>query len=119
MEANNDYEANYLNKNKKNIGIITCTKMNKYYLFPFITPIFITIRDIMINSIMEENSKDEDISFYFIYASCISIFLALGGLIYFLFDIRVFIEKRKTELYLRSNIRRKKDLKKKHKLKIF
>lgn len=119
MEANNDYEANYLNKNKKNIGIITCTKMNKYYLFPFITPIFITIRDIMINSIMEENSKDEDISFYFIYASCISIFLALGGLIYFLFDIRVFIEKRKTELYLRSNIMRKKDLKKKHKLKIF
>jgi hypothetical protein len=24
--------------------------MNKYYLFPFITPIFITIRDIMINT---------------------------------------------------------------------
>ena len=62
--------------------LISCTKMNKCYLFPFITPIFITIRDIMINSILEENSQKEDITFYFFYAANISIFLTLGGIIY-------------------------------------
>ena len=99
--------------------LISCTKMNKYYLFPFITPIFITIRDIMINSILEENSQKEDITFYFFYAANISIFLTLGGIIYFLIDIRVYLEKKKTELFLKKDTFRIKPKKKKSKLKIF
>ena len=115
-----DFEQNN-NKSYKNSQLISCTKMNKYYLFPFITPLFITIRDIMINSILEENSETENISFYFIYASCISTFLELGGIIYFLIDIRVFIEKIKTESFLRQNtlFRKTTIKKKKNKLKIF
>ena len=98
---------------------ITCTKMNKYYFFPFITAIFITIRDIMINIIIKENYKNEEISFYFIYAAHISIFLAVGGIIYFLLDIRQFIEKRKTDLFLMKETLQSKIMRKKSKLKIF
>ena len=108
-------ETNLLNKKPK---LITCTKMNKYYLFPFITPIFISIRDIMINLISKDNKKEE-ISFYFIYAANISIFLTIGGIIYFLIDIRVFIEKIRTDSYLKKDKTRNKINEKSNKLKIF
>ena len=120
-EENNDSdnlneEINLLYKKPK---LITCTKMNKYYLFPFITPIFISIRDIMINLIIKQNNKKEEISFYFIYAANISIFLVLGGIIYFLIDIRVFIEKIRTDSYLKRDRIRNKIKEKSNKLKIF
>ena len=93
--------------------------MNKYYFFPFITAIFITIRDIMINIIIKELYKNEEISFYFFYAACISIFLALGGIIYFILDIREFIEKRKTDLCLKRDTFGSKVMRKKSKFVIF
>ena len=112
--SNNEFEIN-----KAKSKLITCTKMNKYYFFPFLTAIFITIRDIMINIIIKELYKNEEISFYFFYAGNISIFLALGGIIYFLLDIREFLEKRKTNLFLMTDTFRIKTKRKKSKVKIF
>ena len=112
--SNNEFEIN-----KAKPKLITCTKMNKYYFFPFLTAIFITIRDIMINIIIKELYKNEEISFYFFYAGNISIFLALGGIIYFLLDIREFLEKRKTNLFLKTDTFRIKTKRKKSKVKIF
>ena len=112
--SNNEFEIN-----KAKSKLITCTKMNKYYFFPFLTAIFITIRDIMINIIIKELYKNEEISFYFFYAGNISIFLALGGIIYFLLDIREFLEKRKTNLFLKTDTFRIKTKRKKSKVKIF
>ena len=112
--SNNEFEIK-----KAKPKLITCTKMNKYYFFPFLTAIFITIRDIMINIIIKELYKNEEISFYFFYAGNISIFLALGGIIYFLLDIREFLEKRKTNLFLMTDTFRIKTKRKKSKVKIF
>ena len=112
--SNNEFEIK-----KAKPKLITCTKMNKYYFFPFLTAIFITIRDIMINIIIKELYKNEEISFYFFYAGNISIFLALGGIIYFLLDIREFLEKRKTNLFLKTDTFRIKTKRKKSKVKIF
>ena len=44
-------------KKRKGKKYISCTKMNKYFLFPFITPIFITFRDIMINTIINHHKE--------------------------------------------------------------
>ena len=112
--SNNEFEIK-----KAKPKLITCTKMNKYYFFPFLTAIFITIRDIMINIIIKELYKNEEISFYFFYAGNISIFLAFGGIIYFLLDIREFLEKRKTNLFLMTDTFRIKTKRKKSKVKIF
>ncbi len=110
-----DKEINLIYKKH---NLITCTKMNKFYLFPFVIPIFITIRDIMINLILKENSNKENLSFYFIYGANISIFLTLGGIIYFFVDIRVFIEKIKTDSFLKKDKTRNKIKEKSNKLKI-
>ena len=73
----------------------------------------------MINIIIKELYKNEEISFYFFYAACISIFLALGGIIYFILDIREFIEKRKTDLFLMRDTFGSKVMRKKSKFVIF
>lgn len=111
-------EEHLKRKEKKKKNLISCTKMSKFYLFPFITPIFITIRDIMINRIIENNNKNEDLSLYFFYAICISTFLTLGGIIFFILDFKSFREKQKTKLMLKADIKRKSELKEENKLHI-
>ena len=48
--------------NKKEL--ITCSKMNKYFLFPFITAFVITVRYIMMNNIIYYN---DDIHFHLVH----------------------------------------------------
>ena len=90
-------------ENKIDKPLISCTKMSKYFWFPFITPVFITIRDIMFNKTINEN---DEINFNLVYMISISTFLFLAGIIYFIIDFRVFIDRQRTKSILKKDPKR-------------
>lgn len=108
-----NFSKKYLHK--KNKSLISCTKMNKYFLFPFITPIFITFRDSMIYTIINKNDK---INFNLVYMLSISSCLVMAGIFYFIIDLKEFVERIKTIKILKNDVRRKNNVKKISKLKV-
>ena len=95
-----NFSKKYLHK--KNKSLISCTKMNKYFLFPFITPIFITFRDSMIYTIINKNDK---INFNLVYMLSISSCLVMAGTLYFTIDLKEFVERIKTIKILKNDVR--------------
>ena len=108
-----NFSKKYLHK--KNKSLISCTKMNKYFLFPFITPIFITFRDSMIYTIINKNDK---INFNLVYMLSISSCLVMAGTLYFTIDLKEFVERIKTIKILKNYVRIKNNVKKISKLKV-
>ena len=89
--------------------------MNKYFLFPFISPIFITFRDNMIYTII---NKNDTINFNLVYMISISSCLVMAGIFYFIIDLKEFVERIKTIKILKNDVRRKNNVKKISKLKV-
>ena len=84
--------------------LITCTKMNKYFLFPFITAFVITVRYIMMNNIIYYN---DDIHFHLVHMINMDCFMFLGGLIYFLIDLPQYKENQMTKIIMKKKKKRK------------
>ena len=97
-------ELNDIPLNDKKQKIITCTKMNKYFFFPFVAAFFITIRDIMMCNIVYNN---DDINFHLVHMINMDSFMFLGGLIYFLIDFPQYKELKETEKAIKNNEKRK------------
>ena len=93
----NEFENLQLINKKK---LITCTKMNKYFLFPFLTAFFIIIRDIMRNNIIYNN---DDINFYLFNMINMDFFMFLGGLIYFIINFKEYKEKELTRIIIKKS----------------
>ena len=72
-------------KNKKNESLFSFAKINKYYLFPFLAPIFCCTANYFIHTLYKENPSMEMHMFLTIYIDCSYLF---GGLLYFISSIR-------------------------------
>ena len=84
-------------KSRKKGKCMSCRNMSKLFAFPFISPIFMAIRDIMNKPLLNANTKRDAKSFYFSYGMVSSIFVALAGIIYFFIDIKAFAERLKID----------------------
>ena len=84
---------------EKNQKLITCTKMNKYFLFPFISAFVITVRYIMMNNIIYYN---DDINFHLVHMINMDCFMFLGGLIYFIIDLPQYKENQITKIIMKN-----------------
>ena len=100
----------------KRIPLITCTKMNKYFLFPFIAAFFISIREIMINSIIYYN---QDINFNLVMMITVNSFFFIVGIIYFIIDYKGYRERQKTKSAIKKDSKRKIAVKEISRLKLF
>ncbi len=76
---------------------MSCKNISKLFAFPLISPIFMAIRDISSGPILKENNKRDAISFYFAYGMASCVFLTIGGIIYFLIEIKTCIERTKVD----------------------
>ena len=76
---------------------MSCKNISKLFAFPLISPIFMAIRDISTGPILKENNKRDAISFYFAYGMGSCAFLTIGGIIYFLIEIKTCIERTKVD----------------------
>ena len=100
----------------KRIPLIAFTKMNKYFLFPFITALFISIREIMIHSIIYYN---QDINFNLIMMITFNCSFIITGFLYFIIDYKGYREKQKTKSAIKNDSKRKIIIKEISKLKLF
>ena len=100
-------EPNNLPLIDKKKPLISCTKMNKYFLFPFITAFFLAIRDIMMSNIIYYN---DDINFHLVHLMNMDSFMFLGGLTCFLIDFRQYKELRLTKIMIKNNEKRRNSL---------
>ena len=82
---------------KKKEKCVSCRNMSKLFAFPFISPIFMAIRDIMNGPLLNANIKRDAKSFYFGYGMGSCVFLTLGGIIYFFIDIKACAERVKSD----------------------
>ena len=102
-------EVNNIPVIDKKQKLITCTKMNKYFFFPFITAFFITVRDIMMSNIVYNN---DDINFHLVHMINMDCFMFLGGLIYFLIDLPQYKESQMTKIIMKNKEKKKNYIKK-------
>ena len=72
-------------KNKKNESLFSFAKINKYYLFPFLAPIFCCTANYFIHTLYNDNPSMEMHMLLTIYIDCSYLF---GGLLYFISSIR-------------------------------
>ena len=84
---------------------IACINMSRLFAFPLVSPVFMSIRDIMIKLILDANNKRNAVSFYFGFGIGSATFLTLAGIVYFLIEIKTCIKKTKIDTAL--NYRRK------------
>lgn len=84
---------------------IACINMSRLFAFPLVSPVFMSIRDIMIKPILDANNKRNAVSFYFGFGIGSATFLTLAGIVYFLIEIKTCIKKTKIDTAL--NYRRK------------
>lgn len=92
-------------KPEKKKKCISCLNMSRLFAIPLISPVFMSIRDIMIQPLLEANKKRNAISFYFGFGIGSATFLAFGGIVYFLIEIKACIERTKIDIKL--NYKRK------------
>ena len=72
-------------KNKKKESLFSFAKINKYYLFPFLAPIFCCTANYFIHTLFNDNPSMEMHMLLTIYIDCSYLF---GGLLYFISSIR-------------------------------
>ena len=72
-------------KNKKKESLFSFAKINKYYLFPFLAPIFCCTANYFIHTLSNDNPSMEMHMFLTIYIDFSYLF---GGLLYFISSIR-------------------------------
>ena len=70
--------------------LFSFAKINKYYLFPFLAPIFCCLANFFIHSIYEENKNMDTHFFLTIHIDCTYL---IGGLLYFISKIRTKTEE--------------------------
>ena len=87
LENNDDIEENINNNIKKKEGIISFSKLNKYYLLPFICPIFCMLGTVIRKKI-EPNENDNKKIVIFITSVIVSLSDILGGLLSFIPSLR-------------------------------
>ena len=84
-------------KPEKKERCISCYNMSRLFAFPLVSPVFMCIRDIMIKPLLDANEKKNAISFYFGFGIGSATFLAMGGVVYFLIEIKTCIERTKID----------------------
>lgn len=84
MEEESKNERKENNENKKDY-LFSFTKINKYFIFPFISPIFCFISNIFLGLIFEVNGINNREFFFSIF---ITVPYIIGGLLYFISWIR-------------------------------
>ena len=82
------------NKKKQKEVLFSFDKLNKYYLFPFIAPIFCCTANFFIHSIYKDNDNMELHFFLTIYIDCTYL---IGGLLYFISSIRAKTEETRND----------------------
>ena len=83
--------------NKKSESLFSFDKLNKYYLFPFLAPIFCCTTNYFIHTIYKDNEKMELHLFFTFY---IDLTYLLGGLLYFISSLRTKTEETRNEAML-------------------
>ena len=106
------------NSNKKEC-LFSFDRINKYYLFPFISPIFCMLANFLLH-LIRNKTTDKEINYEFALSIFINFTYIFGGLIYFISFIRTkteetkenaIIYKNKNSLNLIYNVGPKKDKK--------
>ena len=115
-------EENEEIKNKKE-HMFSLAKINKYYLFPFLAPIFCMLGNYFIHLINNDN-KNKDNKLEFTFSIFINLTYIMGGLLYFISFIRTKTEESKDKAIIYKerkslNLIYNKDKPKKSKIKIF
>ena len=77
-------------ENKKNNNLFSFGKINKYFILPFICPIFCMLGNLCISFIMEDNGLKNKEFFIFMITKFIDI---IGGLLFFIVSIRTRTEE--------------------------
>ena len=109
-------------KNKKE-HLLSFAKINKYYLLPFLAPIFCMLGNYFIH-LLNKNNKNKDNKLEFTFSIFINLTYISGGLLYFISFIRTKTEESKDKAIVYKerktiNLIYNEDKPKKSKIKIF